>query len=364
MSSTVAYRRGFFIAFLFGCAALLAPVARAQECETKAECPDGFLCEAQDVGTCPVVDCIPGESCKDPVCEPTKISVCVVPPCTKDEDCPTGMVCNEETRMECSGGGSEPTCEPGAVCPKGDAGAPDCTTVTERACTARYELPCEQDNDCGPGFLCVEQKNCMCSGGGSAGSSGSGTAGGGAMGVPEPAPDAPEDQCSCEPTGEFACDLQETECAKDSDCPMGMSCEDDPNGAVCSGTGVGGGSAAADAGVRRPPQDGGAAPNGAAEPDACEMDPAPRQICLPPYYAYGRGGVAGSDSGAVPGTQTGGKDGSGEGATPAKPHSSSDDDCTVSAPGGSHATEGLSVFGLLGAVALLWQRRARRRAVA
>jgi hypothetical protein len=105
--------------------------------------------------------------------------------CTSDADCgnpyltcalPPGTVCG-------------PVSDP----PVNDAGY-TCGPGTFRVCTARYNLPCQVDTDCGPaGFACI---NSGC---------------GWVNGVP--VTDCPH----CEPTGSGPC-------SSDGDCPQGWSC--------------------------------------------------------------------------------------------------------------------------------------------
>jgi len=214
------------------------------------------------------------------------------------------MECYSESHSECA---EPPPCAKGADCAApADAG---CTTVTVSACVPHYVPPCASDSECGPGFTCVEQEECACSGstgsgGGSAPSAGSGggTAGsggatpsdsgnapsdagaadpiptpdGGAEPPPDakmapdagaPAPVAPP-ECTCTPSGVKACKLTVVGCNTASDCPSGFTCENNPSGSCWASS------------------DGSS---------GCDT-PDPAMICAPPYTDL-LGGAHADDSG-------------------------------------------------------------------
>lgn len=276
-----------------GALPLLATPAGAQECVDDADCYQNWACEVVGEMGCAVA-CPEGQECDIPVdCVAEEIKECVAQPCESDDQCEEGMVCHTETREECSGG-SMVDCRPGSECP--EPTPVECETVTESACVPGYALPCQQDSDCGEGFACVEAEECWCEGSGTAG------AGGGSGGAPadadggaaepqsgsgedDPAPvpegDVPvsyEEQCTCEPTGEYYCEMQEIACASDSDCPQGWACEADPWQAVSCSVPEGG--------------------SGECVPDPVEVS----MVCLPPFSdlgGYGRGWGAEASTGGV-----------------------------------------------------------------
>jgi len=290
---------GFLSIFcVAGALAVVALPASAQECVSDQDCPANYACEVVGEMGC-LYACAPGEECAPPAgCASQEIRGCVPQPCTSDEQCEDGMVCFSETRELCTRP-TEPYCPPGSDCPM--PAPPECEILTESACVPRHTAPCQQDADCGEGFSCVEAKECWCEGsvpaqaGGAtpadedradedrADSSAAEPESGG--GEDDPAPvlegDMPvpsEEQCGCEPSGEYYCDPQQIECVSEADCPQGWTCEAGPSQAVsCS------------------------VPEG----DTGECVPEPVEvssICLPPYSdlgGIGRGWNAESTVGEV-----------------------------------------------------------------
>lgn len=257
----------------------LAPLGAAREAradEACASCPKGFRCETIQ-SLCPDIDCVEGaEPC--PACEPKTEQACVPVACTSDADCATDMSCVTEERTRCDGdaaddcgdareGEEAPDCKP--------APATNCTTERVMQCVPRWQLPCNSATDCGAGFECKERETCTC-----AGSEGSG--GGSDPGTPQPADSgeraatpAPAD-CSCEPSGEFACVVIETACSTDANCAAGWTCEDNGKGACWSGP----------------------------EGEGCEpADPA--KLCAPPYSRLGGGRGVELDDGETSGSGSG-----------------------------------------------------------
>lgn len=193
------------------------------ECETDADCIDGFVCEEVGGVACAMPDCPDGDECPEPPdCEEEVFYACVPGPCGSDDDCAEGMRCVEvEFGGDCAVS-SEP-CPEGEDCPPPDFEDYDCDdVVTESYCLPSWIGTCESDSECGEGFECVPDEICMCSGGG---------------GIDDPPPPDPEDpdsdpypeedpDCTCEPTDESYCRPREIECEEDVECPDGWTCED------------------------------------------------------------------------------------------------------------------------------------------
>jgi hypothetical protein len=231
-----------------------------------------------------------------------------------------------------------------------------CQVEERNYCVPKYLLPCEAAADCGPGFTCettIEQ--CSCSSPSASTSGGSGDmpegdgsdsdSGGDDAGDAE-RPAAPPDEdggddgvddgCECEPVeGPASCQLVVTECEANSDCPSGMTCEDNPEGS-CSST-----------------------PDGGEE---CTADP--EKICLPPHVDYAGGGIEedglGSDPTSNPEAPPRGEDDETNDADGSSDESSgSGGGCSVAAvgaPAGAWASLGL----MLGAALLGRRRRSAR----
>jgi hypothetical protein len=344
MSSSLRFTaRSLTATALFGVLFFAAAQSNAA-CVTDAECGQGFSCEVVGGSACPGYACADGEECPPPPeCTAMDIRDCVPSTCTTDTECASGMVCHTSTTTTCSGG-TKGECPPGSDCP--EPTPPECIDQTESRCVPKYMLPCTADADCGGGFRCVEQESCSCSG-----SAPRPSDSGGAEPAPPVEPAPPE--CSCQKTGEFACEIVETPCTTDAECESDWSCVDDPNTAVSCG----------------PPAEG--------SPDTCATEPTNvARLCLPPYYQYQYGGVSqGEDSGGAPtsggvsGAPRGNSaDGSGSAtpppAAPAEAESgdgasSSDDGCQISAGSQRNTTAGAIVALLAG---LLVTRRRRPRA--
>jgi hypothetical protein len=197
--------------------------------------------------------------------------------------------------------------------------------------------------DCGGNFTCEEQQRCSCSGSAGSSSGGAPTPDDAARPLPpegDPLPPDPQPapDCSCEPSGQFACVPVEIDCDSDANCPAGWSCQLQ---GVATDPGCAGGD--------------------------CEAAPIPEPAaatgrCFPTYY----GGV---DLGG--GTATSGGDDKG---TPnespqnpeAAPSGESAQDGSESAAcqlGHAPASHGvLSILAVLGAVLGLGRRRAQPRA--
>jgi hypothetical protein len=201
------------------------------ECDSDADCIDGFVCESMGASTCAVVCTPDGECDEDPTCEPEEFSACVPGPCTSDADCSEGMRCLELEYIE---GCAEPMpaeCIDGEECHDLDPMPPeDCgDVITESFCLPEWIGPCETAEDCGEGFECVADEICTCSGSG-------------AIPCPYDDPDCDserfadpdwEDECSCETTDDTYCRPSEIECTEDAECPEEWTCETFPTSEPC-----------------------------------------------------------------------------------------------------------------------------------
>lgn len=192
-------------------------------CQTDADCGEGRICkiETYEIG-CATAPCPEGEVCEEPACEPSTetYSYCMDKPCASDTDCAEGLICIQQTAQACSGGASV-SCDDEGNCTTTEL-EENCTTETYSYCGYRYQAECTQNEDCGPGFDCVPEQICWCTGATGVGPTGEA----GAASVPdEPIP--VETECGCEPTGRNQCELQELPCAADTDCPEGFSCQED-----------------------------------------------------------------------------------------------------------------------------------------
>jgi hypothetical protein len=246
-------------------AALLVPgLAHAQECASSADCPAGLSCQSSLQTVCSAAACSTTDPvCPEPTCVEQTVASCQPMPCTADAACPAGMVCEAQVYEECSGG--EAACAPNMECPAPEP--PVCNTVTGPSlCTPTWLLPCQAAADCGPGFACVPEESCACSG--SVGVPTPGAAGSAGFVPPDPT-------CTCTPTGVNRCEPAEVTCAADADCLAGWTCVETSSGDVSC--------AAPD-------------PAGAAGAPACPP-PAPAvKQCVPPYYqAVTYGGTVGID---------------------------------------------------------------------
>ncbi|MDD9943634.1 MAG: hypothetical protein OXU20_21515 [Myxococcales bacterium] len=310
-------RVGLSIVVLWGASAGLA-VAQDVECDSDADCGLGRVCEVVGAGaTCAApAPCPEDEPCPEPpACEFFELRLCVPGPCDEDADCPDDERCVTETWTECVEYPSERVCTEtadGVECewidPEPVALEDACETLTKSTCRPPWQGPCEQDNDCGPGFTCEQSLSCWCTGSGpiegepdfsAEGSDpehyehqgGDGDAEVGESGEVDPGerttmPDLADDpQCGCEPA-EHYCQLIDAPCETDDDCEVGLTCED---------WAISGGSCA------RPPQaahgpepmpgpsqdleDGESTEPASADEWVCqEQEEVVRRRCLPPSY--------------------------------------------------------------------------------
>jgi MYXO-CTERM domain-containing protein len=131
--------------------------------------------------------------------------------------------------------------------------------------------------------------------------------------------------CTSEPTGKFRCEIIETACTLDSECPSGWTCADNSDRAVCY-------------------------------PEPCPVDPTqPVKVCQPPYWDLGGRAGGSLDEGGSTFAPVALKASSGSSSS-----SDSDSSCQVAPALGaaSGGTASAGIFGLLLATAL---RRRRER---
>lgn len=349
--------RSSLVALSFVLPLAVSAAANAQEVCGDVTCPANWKCETE---TEPCADIPSDNGDAAEACMPSTYSYCAPLPCTDDSQCDTGMICYSETHEECE---SAPPCAGNGDCP---AFEETCSTVTESACVPRYVAPCEEDADCGSGFTCDYEEDCVCSSSGSSGSSG-GSAGssssGGASGSGEkPAPDAGADptppadgadggtsdepDCICsKSTDRKTCSMKLVTCSVDEGCPSGWTCGDNPQRDCWASS------------------DGTSGCNG------------PEKVCLPPWsdvFQHNRGstsvGLGGED--APKGTDDGSTTSASGGSSNAAPGSNAANDpssasseesggCTIARS--SHAFGATFGFAALALAGLFGARRRRSR---
>jgi MYXO-CTERM domain-containing protein len=296
----------------------LSAVASAEAVCGDVDCPANWECKTEEQ-PCASTACDKGDCGAIPECTPSTYSYCSPLPCTDDSQCDAGMLCYSETHEECD---SAPPCDGSGDCPTIE---PTCSNVTVSACVPPYVAPCEVDDDCGTGFTCELEEDCVCStsgsSGGSAGSAGAsgtgGTSGSGEKAAPdagaEPAPPAdgsgatpdagaPDDpSCICSKGERKTCNMKVVTCSVDEGCPSGWTCGDNPDRACWASS------------------DGSS---------GCE---GPEKVCLPPWsdVIHGARGGSSEDTGGLATDPKGNVDGSGSGGT------SGETPPTDSAAGGS-----------------------------
>jgi MYXO-CTERM domain-containing protein len=232
-------RRPFLLALFAATAAVLAAGTAHADCLSDADCPQGLVCQEMGTAGCP--PCAIGEPCDDP-CTPETISECAPGPCTTDADCGAGLRCLSLTYEQCV---AQADCAPDVPCP--EPADPVCETTTVSVCAPPYLLPCQSDADCGAGFTCVVSETCACAG---------------SDGTTTPTDDPVPPDCTCEPTGEMACQPVEITCTDDSVCPTGWACATGGDDVPCT----------------YDPQTG---------QTICEEDPTPSAgQCQPPYWGW------------------------------------------------------------------------------
>lgn len=256
--------------------------AAAQSCETNADCAPGFECEAYTVGWCSG-GCPVDGPCPEPTCGEETYYACAPAECESDADCGGQMVCHTRTMVSCSG---RPTCAPDSPCDE-EVEPHECVETAESRCAYRWEVPCEADADCGPGFACRTYNEWACD--------------------PWPAkPDGErdgDDRPDCyEISAGKHCELLDLPCESDADCDEGLVCADAPSWG-CGGSDPGGDTPDWPGDTTPPPlEDAASVPDesgpsdkprnvvdgGAAEP--CPPPPPAARRCEPPEWSAGGGG--------------------------------------------------------------------------
>ena len=334
------------------CALDARPASAESSCASDTDCAKGWACQVTGGSSCGYA-CAPGADCPPPPdCAPQEYKSCVPGPCTADSDCSDGMVCYTQTTSDCppsACASNDPNCAPA-----------DCSTRSVSSCVPRYAVPCTKAADCGAGFTCEKDSaECACSGSAPSNGSGAGSSDGGTPLPPTPSGDAGTG-CTCAPSTTAHCSVVEAECASNSDCSAGWTCETVSGGTNCATT------SAPDEPAR--PEDAGASNGddaGKPVPDPCTPSPS-KKLCAPPYYAT-VGAGHGVDLGGV--TSTPSKDGSQSGGSEsgAAPPAASDPDpassagCSIGA-GPSRAGSAGALLFALGLFGVVRRRRAARAA--
>jgi len=282
-----------------------------------------------------------------------QVKQCVASSCTADSECSVGWSCKTDTYSTCpavreANGGASGVTMPAAAgvgnvgfvasagsasdvaMPVGGTTGVACTTVSQSTCQPNAQGACAVADDCGPGYDCVEQTSCACSGGASVGSA-TATAGAANYMLPNPTTGgsgATSPACSCATTGVKGCQAQTIACLADADCPETWSC-----------VGVGDPTAAGTA------------------------------TCQPPYTYFNGGtvstGSGKSESGTAGTSTVGAVDYSSVGGGTSAPAAAVANDNPSTSSGGCQIGTGRSshfAAMLLGAVALLGIQRRRRHA--
>lgn len=204
------------------------------ECASDADCPDGYGCVVAMCACagCPedVPDCPPCECGEEGMCVAMDTgddgfdNVVLPSECEVDSDCPMDFKC-QEMEVGCATPACPPcetyACEEGQECPVPECEPCDpmpaeCTDSTIKACVYT-PTECEQNSDCPADYRCevystggMQCTDCACA-------------------CPAEGECPPCDcESSCEeiPGEEYGiCVPEEKECALDSDCPDGWSCE-------------------------------------------------------------------------------------------------------------------------------------------
>lgn len=156
--------------------------ARSQTCTSDADCGKGFRCQSDALATPSTAPCfvVDGGGC-GPTTVAAPTSSCRAAECATDGDCGVDMVCNSFR------------------------------------CTYRWEMPCNADADCGPGFTCQPATKATCTG-----SAGTPTTGGVPIAIALDAGPAPT--CTVVSSYPGRCLAKPITCTSGGDCPAGWTC--------------------------------------------------------------------------------------------------------------------------------------------
>ncbi len=303
-----------------------AAFAQPQQCESDADCEEGFRCEVVGASGCPgAPPCEEGQECEEPEpCESEEITECVRAPidCETDADCPEYLTCvTDSPPVACTvePNGGEEVCE-----------EPD--PADERSFCAYEPIECAQDSDCPTDFECI-----------SFGSFGDCAT----IACPE-GEECEQIECD-EPEEQFACAPRQIECEADADCPTEWSCQTYESGG-CGDVGEG---------TVEPDEGGSGGQEGDAEPrqegdQDCTVETV--SACVPPgFEGFGGGAVdlAANDGTGAPEESRGQNDDSAS-------EGGADDEstCAVGALSGrSTPVGGGALLMLLAGLALVVRRR-------
>jgi hypothetical protein len=188
---------------------------------------------------------------------------CVALSCAADSECAVGWSCQTSSSTGCTSGGTASAggatsvgsgaagaaaavsgaavpaaADSGTVRVSSDAGATttgSCQMTTTQSCQPKAKNPCQLSDDCGPGYDCVDEQVCACSGSAAVGSgttaaggatrtsfAGSGAATAGSTATPVPV-DAGT-SCVCGASGTMRCQAQTIACMATADCPETWTC--------------------------------------------------------------------------------------------------------------------------------------------
>ncbi len=314
-----------------------AATVTAQECESDADCDEGYDCEMPSIACAEGPN---GEGRED--CEEERQQLtgeCVRGPlsCDSDADCPGILTCQ-------SWGSSSVPC---TVDEEGNEECGDADPVEEELFCDWTPARCDDDTPCDEGFECEQ---------------------GGEISVGEDCAEACDEEGNCtSDCGDQEPDFQETtegycipveiECETDDQCPTDWSCYS-LSYEECSGSGSSGSGGTDDGDV--PPEPGGGEQEG--DEEACQTIEESR--CIPPGFDQlieqggGRdfGGVAESGEGTFDGANRDDTGGAGEEQDEDSDGGSGSSDGGCSVPSGTPASAPLGIIALAGLLVLRVRR--------
>lgn len=185
----------------------LIHVTSLPACQTKSDCPMGYLCQAgkcieEAVGTeCAAADqCPSGYTCEGGMCRPEGS---LPGNCDGSSECPPGYYCENHSCYRCDDTVRDPKCTSGQGACQVDTDCPQGYSCQNGVCVPDHH--CQFASDCPERFHC-ENGECV--------------------------PDTPSGGCSedadCPPGSKCSngvCVVDNPDCSKDEDCPPGYKCE-------------------------------------------------------------------------------------------------------------------------------------------